>query len=146
MSSKIKTIEIDVTRMIDAQPDEVYDVWLDQTSPASPWFGVPRVILDPPKVDSLFYTMYLLEGSEIAHYGRFIALERPRKIQYTWVSAATHGMESVVTVSLEPAEEKTEVRVHHASLPDDEGGRHHQQVWGFVVGRMSAHFRKGNAG
>ncbi len=79
MNQKIKTTEINLTRTIDAHPDEVYEVWLDQTSPGSPWFGVPKVILNPSKVDSLFYSMYQFEGRGIAHYGRFITLEKPRK-------------------------------------------------------------------
>src|SRR6476661_6493043 len=98
MNHTINTIEINLNRMIDASPDEVFETWLDHTSPGSPWFGVPKVILNPPKVDSLFYSMYQIEGREIAHYGRFIALEKPRTIQYTWVSEATHGMESVLTL------------------------------------------------
>lgn len=144
MNQKIKTTEINLTRTIDAHPDEVYEVWLDQTSPGSPWFGVPKVILNPPKVDSLFYSMYHFEGREIAHYGRFMTLEKPRKIQYTWVSEATHGMESVLTVSFERMNGKTQVHVHHTNVPDDEGGLRHEQAWGYILGRMSAHFGKGN--
>ena len=140
----MKTTEINLKRTIDAQADEVYDVWLDRTSPGSPWFGVPKVILDTPKVDGLFYTMYQIEGQEIAHYGRFMALERPRRIQYTWVSAATHGMESVLTVSFEALDGKTQVHVNHSGVPDDEGGRHHKQAWGYVLARMSAYFGKEN--
>lgn len=144
MNQPIKTIEINLTRTINGRPDEVYEVWLDQTSPGSPWFGVPKVILNSPKVDSLFYSMYQFEGHEIAHYGRFIALEKPRRIQYTWVSEATRGMESVLTVSFELMDGKTQVHVNHANVPDDEGGRRHKQAWGYVLARMASHFGKGN--
>lgn len=145
MSRKIKTTEINVSRTIDAPPAEVYDVWLDKTSPGSPWFGVPKVILGTPKVDSLFYSMYQIEGREIAHYGRFLALEKPRRIQYTWVSEGTRGMESVLTVSFEAVEGKTQVQVHHTNVPDDEGGHRHEQAWRFVLGRISTHFDKKGA-
>jgi|ERR1041385_1350230 len=144
MSQNITTIEINLTRTVEAHPKEVYAVWLDQTSPGSPWFGVPKVVLNPPKVDSLFYSMYQVEGREIAHYGRFIVLDEPRKIQYTWVSEATHGMESVLTVSFEPANGKTQVNVKHTNVPADEGGHRHKQAWGYVLARMSAHFGKGH--
>lgn len=140
MNQKMKTIEINVSRVIEAEPDEVYDVWLDPTSPGSPWFGVPKVLLNSPKVDSLFYSMYQLEGRDVAHYGRFIALEKARKIQYTWVSEATHGMETLLTVSFEPMNGKTEVRVSHTGVPDDEGGRRHELAWKFVTTRMASFF------
>ncbi|HKN86918.1 MAG TPA: SRPBCC domain-containing protein [Nitrospiraceae bacterium] len=144
MNQQIKTTEINLTRMIEAGPDEVFEAWLDHTSPGSPWFGVSKAIVNPPEIDSLFYSMYRLEGREIAHYGRFITLERPRKIQHTWVSEATHGMESIVTLSFELKDGKTQVSVNHTNVPDDEGGRRHKQAWGYVLARMSSHFGKGN--
>lgn len=139
----MKTIAIDLDRTIDATPEEVYDIWLDREHPASPWFGVPKVIL-APMVDGLFYSMYQVEGREFAHYGRFIALEKSREIRHTWVSEATRGVESLLTVLFEPLDGKTRVRLHHANLPDDEGGRRHTQAWGYVLGRMSANFEKKN--
>jgi len=144
MDLKTNTIEINLKRTIDASPEEVFEAWLDQTSPGSPWHGVPKAILNPPKVDSLFYSMYLLEGREIAHYGRFVSLEKPRRIQHTWVSEGTHGMESMVTLTFEGADGKTQVHVHHANLPDDQGGRHHENAWTYVLGRMAARLRKNN--
>lgn len=140
MSQRIKTTEINLTRMIDAQPDEVYEVWLDKTSPGSPWFGVPKVILNP-KIDGLFYSMYQIEGREIAHYGRFITLEKSRKLQYTWVSEATYGIESLLTILFEPVDGRTQVSVNHSNVPDDEGGHRHQHAWGFVLTRMASHFK-----
>jgi uncharacterized protein YndB with AHSA1/START domain len=142
MNGKISTIEINLRRTIDTAPDEVYDVWLDPQHPASPWFGVPKVILSA-KVDGLFYSMYQIEGREIAHYGRFLALEKPRKIQYTWVSEATHGMETILTVSFEPVDGKTQVHVNQMNVPDDEGGRRHTQAWTYILTRMSGHYGNG---
>lgn len=139
----MKTIEINLARTVNATPDEVYDVWLDKTCPGSPWFGVPKVILNA-KIDGLFYSMYKIEDKEIAHYGRFIALEKSRRIQYTWVSEATHGKESILTISFEPVNGKTQVSVNHTNVPDDEGGHRHKHAWGFVLTRMSSHFEKEN--
>lgn len=144
MSPKNKTIEITLTRMIEALPEEVFDVWLDPACPGSPWYGVPKVILKSPVVDSLFFSMYQIEGREIAHYGRFTAVEKPRKIQYTWVSEATHGTETLLTVSFEPVNGKTQVQIHHTNVPDDEGGRRHETAWNYVTTRMAKHFAKGN--
>jgi uncharacterized protein YndB with AHSA1/START domain len=142
MNGQIKTIEINLTRIINANPHEVFDAWLDYSSPGSPWFGVPKAIVNPPKIDALFYSMYQLEGKEIAHYGRFIILEKPHKIQHTWVSEATHGMESIVTLIFSPVEGKTQVHVHQGNVPDDEGGRHHENAWKYVLAKMSSRFEK----
>jgi hypothetical protein len=52
---KIKTVELNLTRTFDASPSEVFDAWIDHTSPGSPRFGVTKAIVNPPKVDGLFY-------------------------------------------------------------------------------------------
>ena len=140
MNQQIKTVEINVIRTINASPDEVFEAWLDHTSPGSPWFGVPKAIVNPPKVDGLFYSMYQMEGREIAHYGRFINLEKPRQIQHTWVSEATRGLESVVTLSFQAMDGKTQVHVKHVNVPDDEAGRHHENAWKYVLAKMASRF------
>lgn len=142
MKSKIKTVELNLTRTIDASPAEIFDAWIDVTGPVSPWSGVTKAIVNPPKVGGLFYSMYQMEDNEIAHYGRFVTLDKPRRIQYTWVSEATQGLESLVTLNLEAQGDKTVVQVNHTNVPDDDAGRRHNQAWGYVLGRMSSHFGK----
>ena len=44
-SAPQKTIEVSVTRLIQAPPADIYDVWLDAKRPGSPWFDVARAIL-----------------------------------------------------------------------------------------------------
>jgi uncharacterized protein YndB with AHSA1/START domain len=142
MRPKIKTTEIRLTRTIDTSPQEVFEAWIDPTSPGSPFHGVPKAIVSPPRVDGLFYSMYQLEGREIAHYGRFVTLEKPHTIQHTWVSEATQGLESLVTLTFEPQGSKTVVSVRHGNVPDDEEGHRHEVAWGYVLGRMSSRFGK----
>lgn len=144
MKQKIATTNITVTRTINASPADVYDAWLDHTCPGSPWFGVTKAIVNPPKVDALFYSMYQMEGKDIAHYGRFLILDKPHKIQHTWVSEATQGMESIVTLSFEQVAGKTQVQVHQINVPDDEPGRHHENAWKYVLAKMSSRFKEEN--
>ncbi len=73
----------------------------------------------------LFYHSVEHAGRTWAHYGRFIALERAKRIEHTWVSEATRGLESIVTVTLAAKGGDTEVALHHANVPDDEMGRQH---------------------
>ena len=141
MNSSLKTTEITVTRSIAATPTEVFDVWLNPKSPGSPWFGTARAIVNPV-VDGLFYHSVRFEGHDWAHYGRFIALDRPRQIQHTWVSEATRGLESVVTLTFDPEGKQTVVTLRHTNVPDDEMGRRHAEGWGFVLGGLVERFRQ----
>lgn len=142
MNQQIPVTEINLTRNINARPEEVFDSWLDHTNPGSPWFGVPKAIVNPPQVDALFYSMYQMEGREFAHYGRFITLNKPNRIQHTWVSEATRGLESIVTLTFEAVEGKTRVHVNHSNIPDDEEGHRHEHAWGYVLAAMRSRFGK----
>lgn len=138
----MKVCELTVSRTIQAPPETVYDVWIDPKSPGSPWFGSPRLIINPV-VDGLFYLGVEHEGRTWPHYGRFLKLERPRRIEYTWMSEGTRGLESVVTVTLEPRGGQTELTLRHSGVPDDEEGRKHEQGWTWVVSTFAERFASG---
>jgi len=134
----IKTTSINVERTINATPAEVFDAWLDPNSEGSPWNGVTKAILQP-MVDGLFYRMHLSEQGdyELAHYGRFLVVERPITIKHTWVSQHTRGLESVVTVRFAARQDATRVVIRHENLPDDEKGRMHEGGWSHYLDQVS---------
>jgi uncharacterized protein YndB with AHSA1/START domain len=132
-------IEISVSRIISARPEQVYDLWLDPKSAGSPWFGAERVILNPV-VDGLYYFAVQHEGRTWAHYGRFLRLDRPRVIEQTWMSEATGGRESTLTATFEPGGDCARVTLRHTNLPDDVLGRQHEEGWTFVLGAIADRF------
>jgi hypothetical protein len=93
-------------------------------------------------VDGLFYHVVKHQGRLWAHYGRFVRLDRGRLIEHTWMSEATRGLETVVTVTLEPHNEDTHVTLHHANLADDEMGRGHKDGWTWYLKLLAERFEK----
>jgi hypothetical protein len=77
---------------------------------------------------------------ETPHYGLFMIVDRPNKIQHTWMSPYTRGLESVVTVTLQKKGEDTLFSLNHAGLPDDEFGRLHEQGWNSYVDNIAETF------
>lgn len=135
MSDPIRKIQFKVERTIPAPPDEVYDAWLNPKIPGNPWNIADRFLLDP-KVDGFFY--WTRNGT--AHYGRFTAIERPDRIQHTWVSPNTLGLESNVTVTFEKQDKGTLMTLVHADLPDDDKGRSHEKGWNYFLGTFLEQF------
>jgi uncharacterized protein YndB with AHSA1/START domain len=78
----------------------------------------------------------------IAHYGRFTAVERPNRLQHTWVSPNTLGLESNVTVTFEKQDKGTRMTLVHADLPDDDKGRSHEKGWNFFLAMFLEQFGK----
>lgn len=135
----MKLCDLTVSRTIDASAEAIFDVWMDPNSPGGPWFGSKRLITSPA-VDGLFYLAVEHEGRTWPHYGRFLQIDRPHRIEYTWVSEATRGLESVVTITLQPHDGHTELTLRHAGVPDDEEGRKHEQGWAWVLSMVAQRF------
>jgi uncharacterized protein YndB with AHSA1/START domain len=132
----MKLIDVNVSRTIAAPPEKVFDVWLDPKSPGGPWYGAGKVILNPV-VDGLYYHAVEHEGRTWAHYGRFVELDRPRRAVFTWMSEATKGLESVVSLTLEPHDGKTQLTLRHTGIPDDELGHSHEGGWNWIVSALA---------
>ena len=139
MKDSKKTIEIKVERTILAPLREVFDGWLDPKIPGNPWNAAEKFILDP-KVDGLFY--WTLKGT--SHYGRFTEIERPGRIQHTWVSPNTLGEESMVTVIFKKQGEDTLMILVHSDLPDHELARGHEKGWNYFLEIFREQFGNGS--
>lgn len=136
---KNKQIVVSVTREIAAKPREVFEAWNDPKHPASPWSEIKRAIVQPVK-DGLFYLCMVNEGKDWPHYGRFVRLDKPKLIEYTWVSPATYGVETRVRITLKPKGAGTQFSLRHTGLPNDAMGRGHQEGWDYFVEALADNF------
>lgn len=139
MNKSKKTIEVKVERTIPAPPAEVFDAWLNPEIPGNTWNAAEKFMLDP-KVDGLFY--WRLKGT--SHYGRFTKVERPGRIQHTWVSPYTFGEESTVTVTFKKKGEETLMTLVHSDLPDADEGRAHEGGWNYFMELFREQFGSGS--
>jgi len=128
--------DITVNRTIPASAEKIYDVWIDPKSPGGPWHGAERVIFNP-MVDGLYYLAIKHEGRIWPHYGHFTKMERPHLVEFTWMSEGTKGAESVVTVTLQPRGDQTDVTLRHAGVPDDELGHQHKEGWTWILNALA---------
>jgi uncharacterized protein YndB with AHSA1/START domain len=138
MSKPTKTLEFKFERTIPAEPNEVFDGWLNPKIPGNTWNAAEEFLLDAKK-DGLFY--WLLK--ETAHYGRFIELKRPDRIQHTWVSPNTLGKESTVTLTFKKRGENTLMTLVHSNLPDCEQARGHERGWNYFLNIYCEQFGSG---
>ncbi len=64
----------------------------------------------------------------------------PCRVEYTWVSEATQGAESIVLVTFEPHGGQTHVTLTQSNVPDDELGRRHEDGWNWVLSMWAERF------
>jgi len=135
MNKSAKTIEFKFDRTIPASLGDVFDAWLNPKIPGNPWNAAEKLIFNP-KVDGFFY--WTIRGTP--HYGRFTEVERPGRIQHTWMSPNTLGEESTVTVTFEKKGEHTLMTLVHSDLPDNDLARTHEKGWNYFFGIFHEQF------
>ena len=134
-----KTMELNFQRTIPATPAEVYDAWLDTQNQGNPWYQSAKLDFRP-EPGRLYYFLRIKDnGAELPHYGRFLELDRPRRIRLAWISMFTRGLESVVTVTLEAKGQDTLLKLKHENLPDDSYGNGHKH-WDHLLGLLAERF------
>ncbi len=138
MKKSAKTLEFTFERTIAAPPEDVWDAWLNPKIPGNPWNAAEKFILEP-KVDGLFF--WHLQGT--SHYGRFTDIVRPDRMQHTWVSPNTLGLESTVTLTFKKQGENTLMTLVHSDLPDHERARGHQDGWDYFLKTFCDQFGTG---
>ena len=124
--------ELRLSRRIAASPDEVYDAWTDAQQLQEwmvPFEGCRSVAQLDARVGGKFHID--MHGTEQvhAHDGEYLRLERPRLIEFTWVSNGTQQQRSVVTVELAPAGKGTELTLTHRLLPTEIAVDQHRGGW-----------------
>lgn len=139
MTESKNLIEVKVERTIPAPASEVFDAWLDPKIPGNPWSMAEKLLLNP-EVDGFFY--WLVQGT--AHYGRFTQVQRPARLQHTWMSRSTSGEESTVTVTFQTKGENTLMTLVHSGLPDTDGGRGHEKGWNFFLDNFAKQYSAGS--
>ncbi|WP_166904825.1 SRPBCC domain-containing protein [Mycobacterium sp. DL440] len=120
-----------VQRLMPAEPDVVFDQWLDPESLLE-WM-CPRPVrcvevTVEPRVGGLVRFDLDASGASVLTTGQFLAIERPRLLRFTWSNSnwIDPTATSIVNVEFEPAGDgQTMMTIEHSLLPPEEFGNFH---------------------
>ena len=115
-----------VSHRFNASPERVYDAWLEPAklrawmSAALKQMGLSgdmkRVEVDA-RVGGKFFFSDIRDAGEAKHWGTYRVLDRPCKIEFTWiVDESQNDDPSVVTITIEPDGTGCVVTIMHAKI------------------------------
>jgi len=110
-----------VRRRIAVRRERVFAAWLDSESLAR-WMRpgdctTATVTVDTRVGGGFRIVMHNPTHGGIEHHGRYLAIEPPSFLSFTWISGPTEHRETVVSIEFEERGSETELILTHRGLP-----------------------------
>ena len=132
--------ELVVRRLIGVPRAEVFAAWLDPASLAQ-WMRPgdmknAEVEVDPRVGGKFRIVMMHGRGGE-EHWGEYLLIEPPSRLSFTWISANTDRLPTVVTIEFLERGDNTELILTHRGLPAAQVDAH-TGGWTSIVEKLDA--------
>jgi uncharacterized protein YndB with AHSA1/START domain len=125
-----------VTITIRAPRERVFDAWLSPDRLARFLCAgdthVASVEVDA-RIGGSFHVVMASDRGRHDHRGQYLEITRPERLRFSWVSTATNGEETIVTVTFEPIEDGTRLTLVHIGLPDATAAARHEGGWQSIL-------------
>ncbi|MHA4740178.1 SRPBCC family protein [Dyadobacter sp. MSC1_007] len=130
-----RPLGLKIEKVLNLPPEKLYQAW---TTQLDLWFASPGSFLGKPESNTPFYFETSYQGIRHPHYGRFLALEEPQRVEMAWVTGegGTLGAETVLTIELSRLENGTFLSLTHAGFPNEATRNNHQDAWPTVLEQL----------
>jgi len=134
-------LAINLTKQINAPVERVFDAWMNAETLSRFMTPMPGMPEPRTEVDATLgggFTIYMMVGeNEIPHSGKYLEVNRPNKLVFTWESPfSTEG--STVTIELSSIDEKTtEINFSHIKFIDEEARSNHEGGWNEILNKLN---------
>jgi len=144
MQSTDSSTSLKLTRRINARREDVFDAWTDPEVLKRWWAPegttMTSVDLDPHVGGAYRIGVINTEGEQLYVGGKFVAVERPSRLSYTWAWDEDDGPghESLVTVEFAENGHATEVTLTHQRLASEQSRDGHLHGWTSILNNLAA--------
>jgi len=144
MSVKLP-VHATITGLFSATPERVFDAFLDTQMIGRFMFGpgirdeeIVRLTNDPRVGGTFSYIVRRKEG-EIDHTGKYVGIDRPRHLEFTWaIRQDPSGAESRVVIDIVPIVLGCELTLtHEMSSEWKEFVERSKEAWGMMLDKLA---------
>jgi uncharacterized protein YndB with AHSA1/START domain len=133
---------LEITRIFDARPADVFEAWLDREEWQS-WIGPEGVDCEVPLLERRVggryrVIMHLPDGRTIPVTGAFQSIDPNEGFAMTW-SMEGETRDTLVTVSLRDLGGRTELTLRHEGLPTVADRDGHAEGWSSTLDKLAAY-------
>jgi uncharacterized protein YndB with AHSA1/START domain len=129
-----------VSRFFPISRERVFAAWLDPVILAK--FMRPRpeataTVRVDARVGGEFLIVMHQSGNAVEHSGRYLEIDPPSRLAFTWNSVNTDSLDTVVTIEFRAHGTGTDLTLTHRRLPVTQTDAH-RNGWTAIVGELEA--------
>ena len=134
-----------IRRRIAATPEELFDAWTDANGMRD-WMCPGNIrsveVRIEPRVGGALLIIMHDANKTYEHKGEFTIVERPSKLAFTWIAAATDMRPTLVTVEFLPISGiESELVLTHERFPRKEPADQYRGGWSQIVARLDSYLQ-----
>ena len=134
-------LTLNVSRVIDAPIEKVFNAWLDPEMLAKfilPMPGMPHPEVQSDGEEGGKFTIVMSVGDDkIPHSGKYLEVTRHSKLVFTWESPFSPD-DSTVTLNFKAVDAgKTELDLTHVKFLDEEARGNHEGGWTTILDTLN---------
>jgi uncharacterized protein YndB with AHSA1/START domain len=126
--------------VIRTTPEAVFDAWLDPRQ-AGRFLAAETMTVgafeNDPREGGAFRLIMQTGDKRIEHEGRYVVIDRPHRLIFTWVSPGTDHRLSLVTVAFTPVDGGVRIDLEHEGIPDTERAGRHERGWASILDKLA---------
>ncbi len=131
-------LTLTLSKNLPVPPEAVFDAWTTPSHMAQ-WLS-PMTTASIPRLDLRVGGEYQIdmhgEGEDYVHTGKYLEIDRPHRLVFTWRSEGTQQQETIVRLEMKPDGDGTVLTLIHERFPNAESRDNHEKGWTAIVAKL----------
>jgi len=130
-------LTVNVTKIVHAPIKRVFDAWLNPETLSQfilPMPGMSQPLVETDAREGGNFSIIMQVGEDkIPHTGKYLEINRPNKLIFTWESPFSPDGSTVTLKFTDIGENKTNINLTHTKFVDEESRANHEGGWGNIL-------------